>query len=160
MKKKLSHTDNKGKASMVDVSEKEVTTRTAEAYAEVKVSKEIFNAIKNNQVQKGDVLSIAKFAGIQAAKKTSELIPLCHNIFISKTDVELMLNSKKKTVEIKSFAKTTAQTGIEMEALTAVSIAALTVYDMCKAIDKSMIISEIKLLSKTGGKSGNFFRKE
>jgi cyclic pyranopterin phosphate synthase len=157
--KKLSHINSKGKAEMVDVSEKEITTRTAEAYAEVKVSKEIFNAIKNNSVQKGDVLSIAKFAGIQAAKKTSELIPLCHNIFISKIDVEMKLNSKKKTVEIRSFAKTNAQTGIEMEALTAVSIAALTVYDMCKAIDKSMVIGEIKLLSKTGGKSGDYIRK-
>ena len=159
MKKKLSHINSKGKAEMVDVSVKEISTRTAEAYAEVKVSKEVFDAIKNNSVKKGDVLSIAKFAGIQAAKKTSELIPLCHNIFISKIDVELKLNSQKKTVEIKSFAKTTAQTGIEMEALTAVSVAALTVYDMCKAIDKSMIISEIKLLSKTGGKSGNYFIK-
>jgi cyclic pyranopterin phosphate synthase len=157
--KKLSHINSKGKAEMVDVSVKEISTRTAEAYAEVKVSKEVFNAIKNNSVKKGDVLSIAKFAGIQAAKKTSELIPLCHNIFISKIDVELKLNSQKKTVEIKSFAKTTAQTGIEMEALTAVSVAALTVYDMCKAIDKSMIISEIKLLSKTGGKSGSYFIK-
>lgn len=157
--KKLSHINSKGKAEMVDVSEKEITTRTAEAYAEVKVSKEVFNAIKNNSVQKGDVLSIAKFAGIQAAKKTSELIPLCHNIFISKIDVELKLNSKKKTVEIRSFAKTNAQTGIEMEALTAVSIAALTVYDMCKAIDKSMVIGEIKLLSKTGGKIGDYIRK-
>jgi cyclic pyranopterin phosphate synthase len=155
--KKLSHINSKGKAEMVDVSEKEISTRTAEAYAEVKVSKEVFDAIKNNSVKKGDVLSIAKFAGIQAAKKTSELIPLCHNIFISKIDVELKLNPKKKTVKIKSFAKTTAQTGIEMEALTAVSVAALTVYDMCKAIDKSMIISEIKLLSKTGGKSGSYF---
>ena len=159
MKKKLSHINSKGKAEMVDVSEKEISTRTAEAYAEVKVSNEVFNAIKNNTVKKGDVLSIAKFAGIQAAKKTSDLIPLCHNIFISKIDVELKLNSKKKTVEITSFAKTTAQTGIEMEALTAVSVAALTVYDMCKAIDKSMVISEIKLLSKTGGKSGNYRRK-
>ncbi len=157
--KKLTHINSKGKAEMVDVSEKEITVRTAEAYAEVKVTKEIFSAIKNNAVQKGDVLSIAKYAGIQAAKKTSELIPLCHNIFISKIDVELMLNSKKKTVEIKSFAKTNSVTGIEMEALTAVSAAALTVYDMCKAIDKSMVISEIKLLSKTGGKSGNHFRK-
>ncbi len=157
--KKLSHINSKGKAEMVDVSEKEISTRTAEAYAEVKVSKEVFYAIKSNSVKKGDVLSIAKFAGIQAAKKTSELIPLCHNIFISKIDVELKLNPKKKTVEIKSFAKTTAQTGIEMEALTAVSVAALTVYDMCKAIDKSMIISEIKLLSKTGGKSGSYFIK-
>uniref|UniRef100_A0A7V2ZLG5 Cyclic pyranopterin monophosphate synthase n=1 Tax=Ignavibacterium album TaxID=591197 RepID=A0A7V2ZLG5_9BACT len=157
--KKLSHINSKGKAEMVDVSGKEISLRTAEAIAEVKVSKEIFNAIKNNLVTKGDVLSIAKFAGIQAAKRTAELIPLCHNIFISKIDVELKLNSKNKTVEIKSFAKTTAQTGIEMEALTAVSVSALTVYDMCKAIDKSIVISEIKLISKTGGKSGNYSRK-
>lgn len=157
--KKLSHINSTGKAEMVDVSEKEITTRTAEAYAEVKVSKEIFDAIKNNEIKKGDVLAIAKFAGIQAAKKTSELIPLCHNIFISKIDLELKLNSKKITVEIKSYAKTTAQTGIEMEALTAVSVAALTIYDMCKAIDKSMVINEIKLLSKTGGKSGNYTKR-
>ncbi|HAB53642.1 MAG: molybdenum cofactor biosynthesis protein C [Ignavibacteria bacterium RIFOXYB2_FULL_35_12] len=156
MKKKLSHINGIGKATMVDVSDKETTTRSAEAYAEVKVSEEIFKAIKTNTVKKGDVLSIAKFAGIQAAKKTSEVIPLCHNIFISKIDVELRLNSKNKTVEIKSFAKTTAQTGIEMEALTAVSVAALTVYDMCKAIDKSMVIGEVKLLSKAGGKSGKY----
>lgn len=157
--KKLSHIDSKGEAEMVDVSEKEITTRVAEAYAEVKVSDEIFSAIKSNSVKKGNVLSIAKFAGIQAAKKTSELIPLCHNIFISKIDVKLRLNSRKKTVEIKSLAKTTARTGIEMEALTAVSVAALTVYDMCKAIDKSMVIGNIKLLSKKGGKSGEY-RKE
>jgi molybdenum cofactor biosynthesis protein MoaC len=156
MRKKLTHTDSKGKANMVDVSEKKVTFRTAEAYGEVKVSKEIFKAIKNNSLKKGDVLTVAKIAGIQASKKTSELIPLCHNIFISKVDVDIKLNSKKSLVEIRSFAKTTSQTGIEMEALTAVSVAALTIYDMCKAIDKSMVISEIKLLSKSGGKSGDY----
>lgn len=158
--KELSHINSKGKATMVDVSSKEITTRTAEAYAEVKVSKEIFNAIRKNEIAKGDVLTVAKLAGIQAAKKASELIPLCHNIFISKVDVELRLNSKNKTVEIYSFAKTNSVTGIEMEVLTAVSIAALTVYDMCKAIDKSMVITEIKLLSKTGGKSGNYLRRK
>lgn len=156
MKRKLSHINSNGKAEMVNVTEKEITQRTAEAYAEVKVSKEVFNAIKNNSVKKGDVLSIAKFAGIQAAKKTSELIPLCHNIFISKIDLNLKLNSKKKTVEIKSFAKTIAKTGIEMEALTAAAVAALTIYDMCKSIDKSIVISDVKLLSKTGGKSGDY----
>lgn len=156
---KLSHINSKGNAEMVDVSEKSATDRTAEAYAEVKVSKNVFDAIKSNSVKKGDVLSIAKFAGIQAAKKTSDLIPLCHNIFISKIDVDLKLNSKNKTVEITSFAKTTAQTGIEMEALTAASVAALTIYDMCKALDKSITIKEIKLLSKTGGKSGKFINQ-
>lgn len=154
--KNFSHLDKSGKAKMVYVSSKEQTLRTAEAYAEVQVSKEVFEKIKSNEVQKGDVLTVAKIAGIQAAKKTSELIPLCHNIFISSVDVTLNLNEKKKSVEIKSLAKTTAQTGIEMEALTAVSIAALTIYDMCKSLDKSIIVQEIKLLRKTGGKSGEF----
>ena len=154
--KKFSHLDISGKAKMVDVSSKKQTLRTAEAYAEVQVSKEVFEKIKSNEIQKGDILTVAKIAGIQAAKKTSELIPLCHNIFISSVNVDLILNEKKKSVEIRSLAKTTAQTGIEMEALTAVSVAALTVYDMCKALDKSITIKEIKLLSKTGGKSGKF----
>lgn len=158
--KNFSHTDKSGKAKMVDVSSKGQTLRTAKAFAEVQVSKEVFEKIKNNEIQKGDVLTIAKLAGIQAAKKTSELIPLCHNIFISSVDVNLSLNEKKKFVEISSFAKTTAQTGIEMETLTAVSIAALTIYDMCKALDKSITIKEIKLLSKSGGKSGNYIRKK
>lgn len=157
--KNFSHTDKSGKAKMVDVSSKEETVRTAEAFAEVQVSENVFEKIKSNEIQKGDVLAVAKIAGIQAAKKTSELIPLCHNIFISSIDVVLNLNEKKNIVEIKSFAKTTAQTGIEMEALTAVSISALTIYDMCKSLDKSITIKEIKLLSKTGGKSGNFHHK-
>ncbi|MBV6421413.1 MAG: Cyclic pyranopterin monophosphate synthase [Ignavibacteriaceae bacterium] len=157
--KNFSHTDKSGKAKMVDVSSKEITVRTAEAFAEVQVSKKVFDKIKSNEIQKGDVLAVAKISGIQAAKKTSELIPLCHNIFISSIDVVLNLNEKKNIVEIKSFAKTIAQTGIEMEALTAVSISALTIYDMCKSLDKSITIKEIKLLSKTGGKSGNFHHK-
>jgi len=153
MEKKLTHTNKNGKANMVDVSDKEISIRTAEAYSEVKISDEVFNvnAIKDNNIKKGDVLTVAKIAGIQAAKKTAELIPLCHNIFITKIDIELKLNEEKKRVEIKSIAKT-----IEMEALTAASVAALTVYDMCKAIDKSMVISETKLISKTGGKSGTY----
>jgi len=156
MNKKLSHVNEHGKAQMVDVSSKEKTVRTAEAYAEVRFPDQVFLAVKNNQIEKGDVLTVAKIAGIQAAKKTAELIPLCHNIFISKIDVELKLNSKNKTIGIKSSAKTTDVTGIEMEALTAVSVAALTVYDMCKAIDKGIIINDIKLLSKSGGESGNY----
>ena len=152
----LSHINSEGKAEMVDVSSKDDTVRTAEASAEVFVSEEVFTKIKNNEISKGDVLAIAKFAGIQAAKKTSELIPLCHNIQISKVNVDLKLNDKNKSVVIKSFAKTVGKTGIEMEALTAASVAALTVYDMCKALDKSIRISNIKLLSKTGGKSGSY----
>jgi cyclic pyranopterin phosphate synthase len=156
MSNKLTHTNNSGKAQMVDVSGKDVSVRTAEAYSEVKISDEVLCAIKDNSVKKGDVLTVAKIAGIQAAKKTSDLIPLCHNIFITKIDVEITLNEEKKCVEIRSMAKTESRTGIEMEALTAASVAALTVYDMCKAIDKSMIISETKLISKTGGKSGEY----
>jgi len=157
---KLTHVNKNGKANMVDVSGKDITLRTAEAFAEVSVSDELFYKIKNNELEKGDVLTTAKIAGIQGGKKTSELIPLCHNIFISKIDVRLELNEEKKSVEIYSFAKTNSVTGIEMEALTAASIAALTVYDMCKAVDKSIVIKEVKLISKTGGKSGDYKRKK
>jgi molybdenum cofactor biosynthesis protein MoaC len=158
MIKKLSHVNSNGKAKMVDVSNKVDTLRTAEACAEVKLSKKIFDAVKKNKVAKGDVLTTAKLAGVQAAKRTSELIPLCHNIFISSIDVELKLNSKKSTVEIHSYTKTNSVTGIEMEAMTAACISALTIYDMCKAMDKSIVIKEVKLLSKSGGKSGDYRR--
>ena len=154
--KKLSHVNSEGKAEMVDISSKSETVRTATSSAEVFVSKEVFKRIKQNTVEKGDVLAIAKFAGILAAKKTFELIPLCHNIPISKVNVNIKLNSKKKSLEISTFAKTVSKTGIEMEALTAASVAALTIYDMCKALDKSIKITNIKLTSKTGGKSGDY----
>jgi cyclic pyranopterin monophosphate synthase len=156
---KLSHLDKKGKAKMVDVSEKEINLRTSSAFAEVILSKEAFEAVKNNSIAKGDVLSVARIAGIQAAKKTSELIPLCHNIFISSVTLEFILNKDKKSISITSETKTNSVTGIEMEALTAVSIAALTIYDMCKALDKGIKIKNIHLLSKTGGKSGMYFAK-
>lgn len=141
---------------MVDVSEKKTTLRTADAIAKIVVSAEIFFKIKEDQIAKGDVLATARIAGIQAAKKTSELIPLCHNIFISKVDIDFNLIDETNTIEVKSFCKTESQTGIEMEALTAASVAALTIYDMCKALDKGIKISEIKLLSKMGGKSGEY----
>jgi len=157
---KLTHVNSEGKAEMVDVSSKDDSVRTATASGKVYVSEEVYIKIKNNEIEKGDVLALAKFAGIQAAKKTSELIPLCHNIPIAKVQVELKLNEKDSSVEITSYAKTVAKTGIEMEALTAVSIAALTVYDMCKALAKSINISGIRLLSKTGGKSGDFKAKD
>ncbi len=157
--KKLSHINSEGKAEMVDVSEKKETLRTAAASAEVFVSKEVFTRIKQNMIEKGDVLAIAKFAGIQASKKTFELIPLCHNIPISKVNVEIKLNSKNYSLRISTFAKTVSKTGIEMEALTAASVAALTIYDMCKALDKSIKITEVKLTSKTGGKSGDYKAK-
>ncbi len=154
----LTHVDGNGKANMVDVTDKVNSIRTAKAFAEVIVSNKLFKKIKTNQLEKGDVLTTAKIAGIIGGKKTSELIPLCHNIFISKLDVNLKLNEDKKTIEIESFAKTDNKTGIEMEALTAVSIAALNIYDMCKAVDKSIVINEINLLEKTGGKNGNYYR--
>lgn len=160
MMKKLTHVNENGKAEMVDVSGKKVSVRIAEAYGRASVSDTLFDKIKKNEIAKGDVLTTAKIAGIQGGKKTSELIPLCHNIFISKLDVDLKLNEKNKSVEIYAYAKTEGVTGIEMEVLTAVSIAALTIYDMCKAVDKSIIIEEIKLIAKTGGKSGNYFRNK
>lgn len=155
----LTHVDSSGKANMVDVSSKPDSERTAEASGIVFISNEVYAAIEGNTLKKGDVFAIAKIAGIQAAKKTSELIPLCHNIFISKIDLQIELLDGDK-VFIKSFAKTTGPTGIEMEALTAVSIAALTIYDMCKSIDKSMKIGDIHLVKKTGGKSGEYFEHE
>ena len=154
--KKLTHVNSEGKAEMVDISGKTETLRTATASAEVFVSKEVFNRIKRNTIEKGDVLAIAKFAGIQAAKKTYELIPLCHNIPISKVNVDIKLNSKNNSLLINTFAKTFSKTGIEMETLAAASVAALTIYDMCKALDKSIKINNIRLTSKTGGKSGDY----
>lgn len=156
----LTHIDKSGKASMVDVSQKVETIRTAEAYAEVSLSQEAYLAVKNNSVEKGDVLSVAKIAGIQAAKKTSELIPLCHNIFISKIDISFNLDEENHKIYINSFAKTEAKTGIEMETIVAASVAAITIYDMCKAIDKSIVISNLMLKSKTGGKSGDFINEK
>lgn len=158
--KTFSHTTSKGKINMVSISKKVNTLRTASAYGEVKLTKDTFSLLKNNALKKGDVLTTAKLAGIQAAKKTSELIPLCHNILITKIDLEVKLNSKKSLVEIYSFSETNAQTGIEMEALTAVAVAALTIYDMCKSVSKNITISKICLLSKTGGKSGNYFKSK
>ena len=152
--KKLTHTDSKGKVKMVDVSNKSTTVRTASASTTVVLGKEIFLAVKANSIAKGDVLAAAKIAGIQAAKKTSELIPLCHNISLTNVDVRFKLNSRKTTLEITSDVSTSAQTGVEMEALTAAAASALTVYDMCKAMSKNIVIEKIRLLSKTGGKSG------
>lgn len=152
----FSHLDESGRAKMVDVTEKPDTERTAMASAEVLLTDGIFEKIKNNEIGKGNVLTVAKIAGIQAAKKTYELIPLCHNIFISNVTLSLELNEAKKSVSITAETKTVSKTGVEMEALTAVSVAALTVFDMCKAISKSMVITDIKVLSKSGGKSGNY----
>jgi len=156
--KKLTHIDSSGRARMVDVSEKPLTQREAVARGFVTMKKTTLKLIQENSIAKGDVLGAARVAGIMAAKKTSELIPLCHPLSISAVTVEFTLEPKKNRVLIDSRVKNTGQTGVEMEALTAVSIAALTIYDMCKAVDKEMVISEIMLIEKSGGKSGTFRR--
>ena len=145
--KKLSHTDDSGKAKMVDISNKKNQMRTAKAEGFIKLSSNTINLIKENNIKKGDVLTIAEIAGIQGGKKNSELIPLCHPLQISKINVKAYLT--ENGVKITSEAKCIGQTGIEMEALTSVSIALLTIYDMCKAVDKGMMIGEIKLIKKT-----------
>jgi cyclic pyranopterin phosphate synthase len=152
---KLSHFDDGGRASMVDVSQKAVTTREAEASAFVELSPEVLKALPQNP--KGNPLEVARIAGISAAKRTWELIPMCHPLQLSFVDVNVSVC--ENGVKITSRARTTAQTGVEMEALTAASIAALTVYDMCKAMDKSIRIRDVVLERKTGGKSGDYIRK-
>jgi len=158
--KKLTHIDSSGKASMVDVSGKAATKRRAVATATVRMSLEAFQQVKGNRTAKGDVLAVARIAGITGAKKTSEIIPLCHQIRLTHISVEFDLLENENAIEVRSDVRTTDKTGVEMEALTAVSVAALTIYDMCKAIDKSITISKICLLEKTGGKSGEFKRSQ
>ncbi len=153
--KRLSHYDHHGRASMVDVSAKPDTKRTATAHAFVRIKRSVLNKLPDNP--KGNPLEVARFAGISAAKKTSELIPMCHPLMLSHVDVTCKIESKG--VRITSEATILGPTGVEMEALTAASVAALTVYDMTKALDKSIEIQDVYLLSKTGGKSGNFKRK-
>ena len=158
-KKKFTHFDSNGKAIMVDVALKRKTIRTAKASCIVSMDKETFFLIKDGNTAKGDVFGIARIAGILAAKKTHELIPLCHPISISSIKINFELDEKQYLIKIISDCKLNDKTGLEMEALTSVSIAALTIYDMCKAVDKNIIISDIKLLEKSGGKSGKFKRK-
>jgi len=154
--KKLSHYDAAGRASMVDVSGKSRTVREAEASAFVAMSREVIRALPKNP--KGDPLEVARIAGIQAAKRTSDLIPMCHPIPLSK--VEVAVEVRRDGVAIRTLARTTAETGVEMEALVAASVAALTVYDMCKALDKGIEIREVVLQRKSGGKSGDYKRKQ
>ena len=153
---KLTHINSNGEAQMVDVSEKNITSREAKAGAKVLMKPETLDLIVSGSHKKGDVLSVARVAGIQAAKKCSELIPLCHPLMLTKVSVELTPNTKNSTIEIVAVAKLNGKTGVEMEALTAASIAALTVYDMCKAVDRFMTISNVQLLEKKGGKSGHW----
>jgi cyclic pyranopterin phosphate synthase len=149
---KLSHYDSEGQARMVDVSDKTATRREATAYAFVALSAEVLAALPANP--KGNPLEVARFAGIQGAKRTADLIPMCHPLPLSFVDVTATV--VEGGIEVRSTAATTAGTGVEMEALTAASIAALTIYDMCKALDKGIVIREVKLLTKTGGKSGDY----
>ena len=152
----LTHIDPNGNAIMVDVSGKDKTERTASAIGSVFMQEKTLVQINKKKIKKGDVLSIAQLAGIMAAKSTPNLIPLCHPLNLASVKVELSIDKERNAIDIISTCKLTGQTGVEMEALTAVSIAALTIYDMCKAMDRGMRISDIQLISKTGGKSGDF----
>ncbi|MEF3244910.1 MAG: cyclic pyranopterin monophosphate synthase MoaC [Caldisericaceae bacterium] len=154
----MSHFDTDGKAHMIDVSNKGDTLRTARAFARVLLSKDTLEKIKGGEIEKGEVLTVAKVAGISAAKKTWEIIPMCHPLNLTYVDINFSLVDDPSSIEIESFVSLIGKTGAEMEALVAVSIASLTVYDMCKGIDKSITIEDIYLLEKTGGKSKRFIR--
>ncbi|MCD6216362.1 cyclic pyranopterin monophosphate synthase MoaC [bacterium] len=154
----FSHIDEKGKVKMVDVSEKEITRRIAVADGFVRIKPDVLNQITEGKMPKGDVLSTAKIAGIQAAKKTGELIPMCHPLGLDHADIEFEI--VEDGIKITATVIVHAKTGVEMEALTAVSIAALTIYDMCKSADRSMTIDKIRLLKKSGGRSGEYVRDE
>jgi cyclic pyranopterin phosphate synthase len=155
---KLTHLDSKGQAAMVDVGDKKTTQREAVASGSVHMQEKTLNLITSNEIAKGNVFETARLAGIMAAKKTCDLIPLCHQLNLSSVAVEFSVNRKENKIDIKATSRCTGQTGVEMEALTAVSVSALTIYDMCKAVDKGMIISGIKLMEKRGGKSGEWKR--
>lgn len=156
MDNKLTHFDNSGNARMVDVSEKSKTERIAIAVSRIKVSEETLTLIKAGKIGKGDVLGVARVAGIMACKQTSNLIPMCHPLMISSCNIDFEINEESTCIDIKATVKIVDKTGVEMEALTAATIAALTIYDMCKAVDKKMVIEGTHLLKKTGGKSGEF----
>lgn len=157
MNDQLTHFNEQNRARMVDVSDKDVTKREAVAYSRIVMETETLARIREGRVAKGDVLAVAQIAGVMAAKKTWEIIPMCHPLPLTGIDIRFSF-ADEQTLEIEATVKTTGKTGVEMEALTAASVAALTVYDMCKAMDKAMIIESTSLLSKTGGKSGDFKR--
>jgi cyclic pyranopterin phosphate synthase len=156
--RELSHVDDQGRARMVDVGEKPDTVREARARGAVLMQPSTLMLIRRNEVQKGDVLAVAKIAGIMAAKRTAELIPLCHALPLTSVDLSFGVDADRGRLEIESVARVTGKTGVEMEALTAVAAAALTIYDMCKAVDRGMTITEIHLVEKRGGRSGVFRR--
>ena len=155
----LTHINDQGRAKMVDVSEKADTQRIGVASGRISMQPATFELITQQKIKKGDVLAVAQVAGVMAAKKTWETIPMCHPLMLTGIDIKFNLNEEELAVEIKAEVKCKGVTGVEMEALTAVSAAALTVYDMCKAVQKDMVIDDICLLSKKGGKSGDFYRK-
>ncbi|WP_242246512.1 cyclic pyranopterin monophosphate synthase MoaC [Bacillus cereus group sp. BfR-BA-01523] len=157
----FSHWNEEGRAKMVDISQKDISTRTAVAQSTISLSNELFEAIQSGGLKKGDPLQVAQLAGIIGAKKTADIIPMCHPILIQGTDFTFHYEKSSDGYEltIRATVKCSGKTGVEMEALTAVSIAALTFYDMCKAVDKTMVMKEIYLVQKTGGKSGDFFHK-
>lgn len=156
--KRLTHIDREGKATMVDVSDKPATTREAVARGAVYMQEETLDLITDKRISKGNVLEVARLAGIMAAKKTCDLIPLCHQLNLSSVTVDFNINRQEKRIDIEAKARCIGQTGVEMEALTAVSVAALTIYDMCKAVDRAMVISEVMLMEKRGGRSGEWKR--
>jgi len=155
---KLTHFNQEGRARMVDVSAKPETERVAVAKGEIRMKPETLALVKDKALAKGDVLAVSQVAAIMGAKKTSELIPMCHPLFLSGIDVSFTIDEEQSKIDIEAKVKTTGKTGVEMEALTAVSIAALTIYDMCKAVEKGMVIGNIYLQSKSGGKSGDYYR--
>lgn len=159
MTEKLTHLDERGNAAMVDVGEKAITTRTAVARGEVRMAPTTLAAIQEGNVPKGDVLAAARIAGIMAAKRTPELIPLCHTLLLTKATVDFEIDRANSRVIITALVRCKGQTGVEMEALTAVSVAALTIYDMAKALEKTMTIADIQLVEKQGGKSGDWQRE-
>ena len=156
----FTHFNEQGRAKMVDVGEKPVTRRTAVAAGRVLVNDDTFALIQSGGIKKGDVLTVAQIAGIMGAKKTPELIPMCHSVAVAGIDLQLRLDEERSSVEITATVKCDGRTGVEMEALTAVSAAALTVYDMCKAVQRDMVIDDIRLLKKSGGQSGDFVRRD
>ena len=160
MTQDFTHFDDRGRARMVDVGEKDVTRREAAAAGRVLVNRSTFELIRTGGVKKGDVLTVAQVAGIMAAKRTPEWIPMCHPVLIGGVDLKLWLDEERCSVEIEARIRCDGRTGVEMEALTAVSAAALTVYDMCKAMQRDMAVTDIRLLSKTGGVHGDYHREE
>ena len=159
VKKKLTHLDDKGAAQMVDVSDKAVSARSATAKGRITMAPATLKLITGGKLKKGNALEVARLAGIMAAKKTSDLIPLCHPLMISKVSVEFTPNTKASAIDVEATVKLSGQTGVEMEALTAVSVACLTIYDMAKAVDRAMTIGDIRLTHKDGGKSGLYKAK-